>query len=101
MPNVIKGNRELTVAEEKVDEFLQLGYNLIDSEGKIVQTGNAITLKDVRAENDTLKVKYAELKVKYETLKVEDEALKVEDEALKVENEKIKAENEALKKQKK
>jgi predicted nuclease with TOPRIM domain len=71
MPKVLKGNKQLTVAEEKVNEFLQMGYNLIDDEGKIVKAGQATTLKDIKAENDTLKAKYSELEKENEALKAQ------------------------------
>lgn len=79
MPKVIKGNKELTVAEEKVEEFLQLGYNQIDYEGNIIKAGTATTLKDIKAENDTLK---AEL-LKYKDVEAENKKLKAEIKKLK------------------
>lgn len=60
MPKMIKANKELNVADEKVVEFLKLGYSQIDEDGKIVKVGEATDLKDIKAENDTLKAKLAE-----------------------------------------
>ncbi len=114
MAQVMKGNRQLTINEDKVEEFLALGYSLIDKEGKIVQAGTATTFKDLKLENETLKAELAKAqevkenssnseeldatKAENEKLKVENETLKADNEALKTETATVKAENETLKK---
>ena len=39
MALVIKGNKQLTVAAEKVNEYLSIGYSEIDEDGKVLQVG--------------------------------------------------------------
>lgn len=87
MALVIKGNKQLTVAPEKVKEYLLIGYSEIDEEGKVLQVGEATDLKDIKAENDTLKAKLAEYKDNIEKL---DQL-----EALQAENADLKAQLEA------
>jgi cell division protein FtsB len=76
MPKVIKGNRQLTVAEEKVNEFLTLGWSLINDKGDIIEVGQATDLKSIKAENDTLKAELAKLKAENDKLKKENAKLK-------------------------
>lgn len=110
MALVIKGNKQLTVATEKVKEYLSIGYSEIDEEGKILRVGEATDLKDIKAENADLKAKLAE----YQTVSLEEiEAIKSSQEALiaessnkdieidtlRKENEALKAENANLKEQ--
>ena len=94
MALVIKGNKQLTVAPEKVKEYLSIGYSEIDEEGKVLQVGEATDLKDIKAENDTLKAKLAEYKDNIEKLDQFEEVQK-ENEALKAENTDLKAQLEA------
>ena len=105
MALVIKGNKQLTVAPEKVKEYLSIGYSEIDEKGEVLQVGEATDLKDIKAENDTLKAKLAEYKENSEKLdqlaevQKENEALKAEKETLVAELELLKAENADLKAQ--
>jgi hypothetical protein len=57
MPLVQRDNRQLKVSEDKLEEFLTLGYSQINDEGKIITPGKAITYEDIKAENETLKSK--------------------------------------------
>ena len=82
MALVIKGNKQLTVAAEKVNEYLSIGYSEIDEDGKVLQVGEATDLKDIKAENDTLKAKLAEYKDNIEKLD-QLEALQAENANLK------------------
>jgi hypothetical protein len=59
MALVIKGNRQYTIAEEKIKEYLILGFSQINEKGEIIQPGQAITLKDIKEENATIKAKLA------------------------------------------
>lgn len=91
MIQVIKGNVQLTINEDKLDEFLKLGYSQIDEKGEIVKAGQATTLKEIKEENMTLKAELA----KYQAINLE------EIEAIKAENETLKAELEAANKKSK
>ncbi|WP_195245025.1 hypothetical protein [Clostridium celatum] len=71
MKIVMKKNKQLQVPDEKLEEFLALGYNEIDSEGKIVSVGKATTLAAYEAENNMLKAENAQLKEEIEKLKAE------------------------------
>lgn len=80
MPLVIKGNKQLTVDEYKVKEFLQLGYSEIDEKGKIIQKAVPTNL--------------SEFKEAYKTVCVENDSLKKEIDKLKKENAKLKKADE-------
>jgi len=85
---VVKGNRQLTIQDEQLSEMLAKGYSRIDEDGKVVEVGQATTLKEIKEENDTLKAelaKYADSKDKLDRV-----------EALEIENTELKAQNEAL-----
>ena len=71
MKIVMKKNKQLQVPDEKLEEFLALGYNEIDSEGKVVSVGKATTLAAYEAENNMLKAENAQLKEEIEKLKAE------------------------------
>lgn len=79
---VKKANCERVISEEKLKEYLELGYSLIDKKGTILQKGKAQTKDDLR--------------VAFNEATAENAALKKENEALKAENAKIKAEFEKL-----
>ena len=78
MKIVMKKNKQLQVPDEKLEEFLALGYNEIDSEGKVVSVGKATTLAGFQAENDRLKAENTQLKEEIEKLKAENVKLKKE-----------------------
>ena len=71
MKIVMKKNKQLQVPDEKLEEFLALGYNEIDSEGKVVSVGKATTLAAYESENNMLKAENAQLKEEIEKLKAE------------------------------
>jgi len=114
-----KGNKQVRVTEEKIEEFLKMGYSEVDKEGEILQVGQATDLKDIKAENDTLKAELAKYKSngseEFEVIKASHEALIIEaankdmvidvlrkeKEALATELEALKVENETLKADKK
>lgn len=95
MAIVKKGNRELTIAEHKVSDFIAEGYDLIDEKGDTLQKGNPISLTDykeqyVKAEkelekaNETIKSlesKAEELEKANETIAILEEKLKELDKA--------------------
>lgn len=99
---VIKGNRQLTIQEEQLSEMLAKGYSRIDNEGKVVEVGQATTLKEIKAENDTLKAelaKYADAEKSieaFEKYKAESMDKIAKAEALEAENVELKAQIEAL-----
>ena len=83
-----KANRVVRIPDEKKDVYIKLGYTITDMDDNIVHEHVEPTqrLKDLEAENETLKVENETLKAENETLKVENETLKAENETLKVEN---------------
>lgn len=85
MAKVLKGNKQLTVDETKVEEFLQLGYSQIDEKGEIIKPGKATSEKELKEENATLKAENQKSKKAIEKLKAENEKLKAELEKLKAE----------------
>lgn len=82
---VKKGNSERVIAEEKLPEFLKMGYSHIDKNGKVIKKGEAQTTNDLRAayseavkEVETLTKKFNELSEELDAVKKENEALKAE-----------------------
>lgn len=63
MAKVMKGNRQLTVADEALQDYLDKGYNEIDQDGKIIQTGRAITMADCQERIKTLEQALAQMGV--------------------------------------
>ncbi|MFL8489588.1 hypothetical protein Q3197_19030, partial [Clostridioides difficile] len=61
MPQVKKLNRILTIEECKIDDFLEMGYDLIDETGKVVKYGKSLSVKDLIAENNILRSKVESL----------------------------------------
>ncbi|HBH0634872.1 TPA: hypothetical protein KR400_003909, partial [Clostridioides difficile] len=55
MAQVRKLNRILTIEECKIDDFLEMGYDLIDETGKAVKYGKSLNVKDLIAENNILR----------------------------------------------
>lgn len=76
MARVIKKNKQLRVSEEKLEEFLAMGYSRIDDNGEVITVGKATTLAGYEAENNSLKVENAELKKEIENIKAENSKLK-------------------------
>ncbi|MFR2551951.1 MAG: hypothetical protein ACLS8D_08875 [Clostridioides difficile] len=54
MAQVRKLNRILTIEECKIDDFLEMGYDLIDETGKALKYGKSLNVKDLIAENNIL-----------------------------------------------
>lgn len=61
MAQVKKLNRILTIEECKIDDFLEMGYDLIDETGKAVKYGKSLNVKDLVAENNILRNKVKSL----------------------------------------
>lgn len=66
MAIVLKGNRQLTIEEHKVEDYVAQGYDYIDKRGNVLTKGNLITLTDYKREYAALK---KEVKTKDSTLK--------------------------------
>ena len=69
MPQVKKLNRILTIEECKIDDFLEMGYDLIDETGKAVKYGKSLSVKDLIAENNILRSKVESLEEENKQLK--------------------------------
>lgn len=63
----LKG-RELTVADDRVAEYLERGYSVIDSKGNTVAFGNAPSYDAIVEENRRLKDENLRLRKSNETL---------------------------------
>ena len=73
-----KANRVVRIPDEKKDVYIKLEYTITDMDDNIVHEHVEPTqrLKDLEAENETLKVENETLKAENETLKVENAAMK-------------------------
>ena len=74
MAIVIKKNKELIVADEKLQEFIDMGYTQIDEKGKVIKAGKVNTLAAYQAENTQLKEEIDKLKAENIKLKKELES---------------------------
>lgn len=83
-----KGNCEKVVDEDKVNEFIELGYSLLDEKGEVIKFGEPQSKDDFRTENKELKVQNEELKKQNDEYAAEIEKL----------NKQIEELNSALKK---
>lgn len=62
MKIVMKKNKQLQISDEKLEEFLAMGYSRIDENGEVITAGKATTLAGYEAENNSLKAENAQLK---------------------------------------
>lgn len=74
MAIVIKKNKELIVADEKLQEFIDMGYTQIDEKGKVIKAGKVNTIAAYQAENTQLKEEIEKLKAENVKLKKELES---------------------------
>ncbi len=77
-----KGNCEKVVDEDKVNEFIELGYSLLDEKGEVIKFGEPQSKDDFRTENKELKVQNEELKKQNDEYAAEIEKLKEQIEKL-------------------
>lgn len=82
MPIMVKANCERKVPEEKVKEFLELGYSLLNDEGKIVEEGKPQSKNDFMLANAALKEELNAALAENENLVKENAELKKQVEEL-------------------
>lgn len=74
MKMVMKGNKQLCVADERVEEMLAVGFCEVDAKtGKILREPKQDALAELKKENKALKKENEALKKENETLKKEAE----------------------------
>ena len=74
MKMVMKGNKQLRVADERVEEMLAVGFCEVDAKtGKILREPKQDALAELKKENKTLKKENEALKKENETWKKEAE----------------------------
>ena len=74
MKMVMKGNKQLRVADERVEEMLAVGFCEVDAKtGKIPREPKQDALAELKKENKALKKENEALKKENETLKKEAE----------------------------
>ncbi|MCI9978061.1 hypothetical protein JY742_18190 [Clostridioides difficile] len=76
MPQVRKLNRILTIEECRIDDFLEMGYDLIDETGKAIKYGKSLNIKDLVAENNILRNKVESLEEENKQLKEKNKLTK-------------------------
>ena len=74
MAIVIKKNKELIVADEKLQEVIDMGYTQSDEKGKVIKAGKVNTIAAYQAENTQLKEEIEKLKAENVKLKKELES---------------------------
>ena len=75
---VKKANCERWSAEERLDDFIKRGYDLIDNKGDILKKGVAQSKEDFMRSNKELTEKITALEATIEELKKENAALKAD-----------------------
>lgn len=84
MKMVMKGNKQLRVADERVEEMLAAGFSEVDSKtGKVLREPKQDALAELKKENKALEKENKALEKENEALKKENEALKEELDGLK------------------
>ena len=74
MKMVMKGNKQLRVADERVEEMLAVGFCEVDAKtGKILREPKQDALAELKKEDKALKKENEALKKENETLKKEAE----------------------------
>ena len=86
MALVKRANCERIVPDEKVNEFLALGYSLIDKDGTVLKKGKAQSKEDLLVAYKDSQAENAELHAEIVRLKNENDALHAEIETLKANN---------------
>ncbi|MGX4592312.1 hypothetical protein ACWJU5_19815 [Clostridioides difficile] len=76
MAQVRKLNRILTIEECKIDDFLEMGYDVIDETGKVAKYGKSLNVKDLIAENNILRSKIESLEEENKQLKEKNKLTK-------------------------
>ncbi|HBF4444520.1 TPA: hypothetical protein KON86_004193, partial [Clostridioides difficile] len=64
------------IEECKIDDFLEMGYDLIDGTGKVVRYGKSLNVKDLIAENNILRSKVESLEEENKQLKEKNKLTK-------------------------
>lgn len=98
MISVQRGNKQLTISEQALPQFLGMGYSKIDKKGNIIQQGEATTFGDLKTENITIKAENENVKAQLIKLQKENESLKSEIEELKKSGEDSAADQKKTKK---
>lgn len=74
MKMVMKGNKQLRVADERVEEMLAVGFCEVDAKtGKVLREPKQDALAELKKENKALKKENEAVKKENETLKKEAE----------------------------
>ena len=76
MALVRKANTELTVPEEKVSEYLAMGYSEINSKGEVVKAPTLETVEVFKARAEKAEKEVEKLKAELKKAKAEVEKLK-------------------------
>lgn len=77
MKMVMKGNKQLRVADERVEEMLAAGFSEVDSKtGKVLREPKQDALAELKKENKALEKENKALEKENEALKKEIDALK-------------------------
>lgn len=80
MKMVMKGNKQLRVADERVDDMLAAGFCEVDSKtGKVLREPKQDALAELKKENKALKKENEALKKENEALKEELDGLKAKE----------------------
>lgn len=85
-----KHNRELTIPEEKAEEYAQMGYTVTDHNGKIVVKAALTSVADANKELENTQKENAELKERLDKKNEQITFLEEENAELKKENAELK-----------
>lgn len=69
MVKVQKRNKQLCIQDEKLEDYIERGYNQISENGEVIRIGKSLTIENLANENKELKAENELLKKENETLK--------------------------------
>lgn len=78
---VRRGNGELLIPDEKMAEYLSMGYSVIDSNGKVLVEAEPSTIPQYKALVASLRKQVADLSAQAQALEEQITALKTRDSA--------------------
>lgn len=93
-----KANRIIDIVPEKKDEYIAMGYTIMDSTGKVINEPASTTIDEYKRENIALKKKLTAAENKLSAAEKTAAELKAENDALKAAAEKKSADEKPAEK---
>lgn len=75
MKTILKGNRQLTIQDEQLSDYLEKGYSEVDESGEVITKGKPTDMKSLEKDYKKLEKKCSAYLEKIEELQEENKAL--------------------------